>query len=302
MRFAYLTTAYHEPVHLHRLQRSLALGDPESVRFIQFDVSSPQAGRARETDAIVRYTRRRITWGDGSYLDELLGSLAALRDFDWDWLFLLSGQDYPVRPLAELHAEVERSDAIAFSSLSASATSAHDGDRSPITRYFYRYASPQQRWPTWARKASLITAKRIEPLIGERVRLQPRPRAAGPAVGFRKTAVPFSTERPCYQGSEYVAMSRTAVEALLDFVHAEPALVQHLRHTFIPTEAFFTTALRWLFGNDVVDDSLHYMRYGGNANPRLLGAADCDDISKSQRYFARKFTDDSSWVEEAFPQ
>jgi hypothetical protein len=302
MRFAYLTTAYHELEQLSRLQRSLAAGDPEALRFIQFDVSSPSAARAREIDAVVRYTRRGINWGDGSYLDSLLESLAALREFDWDWLVLLSGQDHPIRPLEELHNAIEGSGAVALSGLSASAASVSDGDPEPISRYFYRYASPRQTWPSWLRKASLVAARRVEPMIGERVRLQPRPRGAAPALGRRTTTSPFSAHRRCYQGSEYVAMSRVAVTALLDLVDDEPALINHLGRTFIPTEAFFATGLRWIFGDDVANETLHYVRYGGNANPKMLTIADRGDIAASRFQFARKFADDSAWVEQAFPQ
>src|SRR4051812_49850520 len=47
-----------------------------------------------------------IEWGHGSQLAAILRSLEWLRSYDWDWLVLLSGQDYPVRPVPAIEAEL----------------------------------------------------------------------------------------------------------------------------------------------------------------------------------------------------
>jgi hypothetical protein len=302
MRFAYLTTAYHELGQLGRLQRALAMGDPDGYRFVQFDSTSPFAAQLDAVDADVHFTRAGIAWGDGSYLDALLNSLDIIRSQSWDWLVLLSGQDHPVRPLAELHASVENEGALAFSPLRATAVSVIDGDDEPISRYFYRYATPRHAWPAWARKSALVAGRGAGSISGGRVRLQPRPRGAAPAFGVRSGNHPFSSNRPCHQGSEYVAMSRFAVDALLALAESEPALIGYMRRTFIPTEAFFATGLRWTLRGDVYDRSLHYMHYGGKANPKTLAETDRGTIEGSKQFFARKFIDESEWVEEAFSQ
>lgn len=302
MRLAYLTTAYHEIAQLERLQDALAEGDPDSFRFVQFDKSSPYRDAASQLIDEVRLTRAPIAWGDGSYLSELLVSLREMLSDDWDWFVLLSGQDLPVRPLRELHGALREADVAAYSPLSFSASSFASGDPEPIGRYFYRYRVTGNRWPSGARKVAGLAGRGISAATRSRVRVQPRPRGAGPAIGLRTKHHPFTVDRPCFQGSEYVVMNRDAVERVLDLVSREPAFVRHLSKTFIPTEAFFTTALRWTCGNHVSDETLHFMRYGGRANPRSITPDDRDEIVRSGKFFARKFSDDSSWVEEAFPQ
>ncbi len=52
----------------------------------------------------MRPTSAPCEWGNGTQLDALLESLENLATQSFDWLVILSGQDYPVRPVAELAA------------------------------------------------------------------------------------------------------------------------------------------------------------------------------------------------------
>src|SRR3954451_23746812 len=54
-----------------------------------------------EVDALV-IPPAPVEWGHGSQLAAILRGFAWLRAYEWDWLVLLSGQDYPVRPVAEI--------------------------------------------------------------------------------------------------------------------------------------------------------------------------------------------------------
>ena len=103
-RVAYLVMSYLGPVE--RLVATLRAGSPDAVIAVHHD---PRVRSLGEVDAI-RIEPRPIAWGHGSQLLAVLHGLRVLRDRA-DWFVLLSGQDYPVRSLAEIEAGLHGADA-----------------------------------------------------------------------------------------------------------------------------------------------------------------------------------------------
>ena len=103
-RVAYLVMSYLGPVE--RLIATLRAGSPDAVIAVHHD---PRVRPLGEVDAI-RIEPRPIAWGHGSQLLAVLHGLRVLRDRA-DWFVLLSGQDYPVRSLAEIEAGLHGADA-----------------------------------------------------------------------------------------------------------------------------------------------------------------------------------------------
>src|SRR5262245_46036309 len=98
MKVHYLVTAYHEPQHLRRLCDHLG----KNV-LVQWDSRSPAPDLGSVS---VLCSRAPISWGDGSYLRATLDSFEALDETPFDWLVLLSGQDYPIRPIEDLESHL----------------------------------------------------------------------------------------------------------------------------------------------------------------------------------------------------
>lgn len=300
MRVAYLVTAYRELRHLERLCGALAREDPSALVVVQFDVGSPLAASATELEADVHLTRAPIRWGDGSYVRALLDSLRGLMAEPWDWVLVLSGQDYPLRPLAELHMLLERgtctSYAPAYDRLPAAAPAPD-----LVHRYTYRYWWARRPWP----RALRALARRSDPIVstlsGGRVRIQPRPRGDGPGVGIRRRRTIFSEARPCHMGSDYVAMQRDACASLLRLLDDEPEVLEHFAQSFVPSEALFASVLRWNDPVSVANRNFHFMRFSGRANPRLLVPADLPELWEIGAVFGRKFDDAATWAEELLP-
>src|SRR5262245_25148143 len=98
MRIAFLVTAYRDLEHLQRLCRVLRTEDPSCHVMVQLDVGSPLATSARSLPEVeVLLTSKPVHWGDGSYASEMVRSIRHLMAHEWDWLCVLSGQDYLIR-------------------------------------------------------------------------------------------------------------------------------------------------------------------------------------------------------------
>jgi len=247
----------------------------------------------------VSLTSGPVRWGDGSYSVEIVASLRRLQSKPWDWVVLLSGQDYPIRPLNRLTAALSSTGFVAFCPATEESVSER---RDEIDRrYRYRHYFVPGTWPVAALAMGKKVGTVLEHRTGGAVRVQARPRRAGPAIAVRRQDTIFDARRPCFMGSDYFVASRPAVDAALALLHADPRILAYYRRCFVPSESLFASAFRWTATGPVADDNFHFMRFSGLANPRTITPADLPELSTMDKVFARKFTDDSGWVEQELP-
>jgi hypothetical protein len=103
----------------------------------------------------------------------------------------------------------------------------------------------------------------------------------------RRCATPFSPAAPCRRGSDWVTLSRRAVEVVAG---AGPEWVRHYRRTLVPTESFPHTLLHAAPGLRLSGDTRRFSAWEPHAHrPATLGLADLDRIRASGADFARKF-------------
>ena len=262
-KVAYLILSY---TPAERLVRTLRAGSPGAVIAVHHDDRRRSLG---EVDAL-RIPPRPIEWGHGSQLAAVLRCLRWVRErADFDWLVLLSGQDYPVRPVPEIEGSLTGTDAFIEAAPVAPLRFRRGQEDEFARRYRFRWR------PASARAAAL--AAKADPLL--HVRRLP----SGTFVGL-----PANPPLPPFHGSDWFTLSRPAVDALIE---ARPDVVDHFLHTIVPTEAFAQTVL----ANSplrINGDNRRYVRFEGTAaNPRVLTLADLDAALASGADFARKFDD-----------
>lgn len=301
MRIAYLITAYRELSHLRRLHDVLMEQDPGSIAYVQFDLGSPWVAPARELPFRINLTSFPIRWGDGTYVRALIESLRDLSSQDWDWVAILSGQDYPVRPLGLLRQELETSIHRAYAPVVGRSHGLEPAPAQLIGRYMYRYRWLGTEAPLLVRAAARELDRPLQRASRGRFRLQPRPREGAPGFGVRRQGTFFSDQRPCWMGPDYVVMERSMVRRLLDLLDREPEILRYYDETFVPSESLFTSVLRWIDAAAVADRNFHFMRFGGHANPRRIDPEDLPELWDLGPIFARKFDDRSDWVTTQLP-
>ena len=295
----YLITSYGKTHQLERLVRTLRFLTDGPV-WLRHDYSkaSLHTERIADMSAVILPPTTPVTWGDFSFVDVLLESLRAIEAReDYSWIVILSGQDYPIRPLADLERHLHELDADALLEQTADA---HDPMRYSRRRYdrgtdLYRY-----------RYYSIPTI-RGRPLLSRRtIRRLERIGAAQPVVSFRfigrqdRSMVglrwpmgPFRRPKRPYQGSNWFVLSRHGVRTVLDFVASHPAYSRHYRRTFVPSESFFHSILLNDSDLRIAPDNLHFEDWPlHSSGPRTLTVQDLPDLLKSGRYLARKFDAD----------
>jgi hypothetical protein len=250
----------------------------------------------------VRTTRRPSEWGSGGQLDAVLDSFTSIASEPFDWLVVLSGQDYPVRPVEELAELFAATPHQLFLDTSRNGVvypppPGRDALTYAQERYFYRYrwlpASAWSRFGPRARRSLGAGSQRLARLLSSSgaLRVQRRPENRfSPGLGVRARRHPFTTDRPCRMGSDWFAIARPVYDDLLEQMARSPDLVEHFRRTYLPTEAFFHTFLlpRWDAQN--AGHNLHYLRFvGSRAHPEMVSDDDWAELVDSGAYFARKF-------------
>jgi len=177
----------------------------------------------------------------------------------FDYAILLSGQDYPIKPLQYIREFI-------------------GSHRKQFIESFQ--LDKNNRWST-----------RGGPY-------QASNRTSWYTVYFRSRRLHFPVQRRLplglqpYGGSQWWCLSRDCLAYIDDFIRTNPGGLDYFRHVFIPDECFFQTVVsNSRFGRDVLSDDLHYLDFT-NPNPdypRTFGIVDFERIHLSEKLFARKF-------------
>jgi hypothetical protein len=201
---------------------------------------------------------------------------------------MISGQDYPIRPLPEIERELRDSpyDGYVAGTL-VDPPSWRTRDSDDFTRrYFYRYR-PIPEPGRLGRRA--IAAARPLLALGDT--------PDGALLG-RRCRVPFSATLRCRRGPDWLTLRRRAVEIV---VGAPRELVHHYVRTMCPTESLPQTVLHAAPELKLDGGTRRFTQWADGAwHPDVLGRADLERILASGADFARKFdsTLDSAVLDE----
>jgi hypothetical protein len=289
------TVAYHLETHtnprqVQRLVRTLRAQAPDSPIVVNHDARAPALD-----PALFRGLDVAVQIGVGGYSDLSharrwlqTAQWLAEEGVDYDWLSNLSGQDYPVRPLGDVHRELAASEADAFLEY----FDVFDADQSPwglrlgTTRYTYSH-----------RRVRPLTRRQMKVLRPLQVvnRLQPWGRlttATGLTVG-RRVASPWGRDLRLYGGSFFVTLRRPVVEFMCGWVVDHADVMEHWSHSLAPAEVFFQTALVNDGSFRLVNDCRRYFDFSATRfnHPKTLTSEDLPAVLASGKDFCRKVDD-----------
>jgi hypothetical protein len=281
---AYVVISHRRPDQVLRLARALRAGSPDAPLLIHHD------DRQSQLDVValaglggVQLVRppTAVAWGWASHLDMLLRCFAwALERIPFDWLTVLSGQDYPIRPLAEIERDLLDSPYDGYvEGIYVDPPRRTRGELDEFSRrYFYRYLSIRDPGAVLRRA---IAAARPALLV--------RDMPWGVVLG-RRCAAPFSPALPCRRGADWLSLSRRSVEVVVSAAETRLELMRHYRRTVLPTESFPHTVLHAETALRLSSDTRRFTSWPSrSAHPAVLVAADLDRILSSGADFARKF-------------
>ena len=301
MKIAFLILNHRGPAQLVRLLTTLRSQLPDSPIVVHHDVFNNEIPSAliESIDNVHLLTSgNQVTWGDFSLVDVCSWSLRWMREnIEFDWIVLLSAQDYPIKPLANLADHLARN-----------GTEAVIG-RAPISqlpmfkrmhmrrRYLYRYRPTSVAQPKWLphrmqdvlhriTRVSILALNNLQPLVKIH-----RLDGSSYRIGRRASNAPFDRTWPCWYGSQWFALSRKALNYALDYMADHPETVNYYRGTLVPDESILATIINNAPDLRVANGEVTYTRWANStiSHPDIFRTADFSVLAAAPHYFARKF-------------
>jgi hypothetical protein len=296
---AYYLQTHSRPAQVERLVEVITEGSPGAVVLVGHDVAGQPLDVPRlEAMGDVHVLPQKGGYGDFSHVDRYLEAAGWLdaHGVDYDWLENLSGQCYPLRPIAEIEDTLGSlsSDGYLLYSpvfperVPASADKGAAGYRlvrpfDATMRYDYRH------WQVG--RPSDAKDRLTRPLMALNL-VQPWARVSSAylAVGVRRRRTVFSPDFNCYGGSFFCTLRAACVRYVRDYAKANPDVVAYFRTMLAPEEVFLQSVLvnSGLFS--FTADAKRYIDWAGGSytHPKTLGAEDAPAVLASDAHWARK--------------
>jgi hypothetical protein len=264
---AYLVTSTAAPDRLTRLAAALRAGSPDAVIAVHHDEAcgSPDLPRLRRLEVDVLDATHAPPGSAAEMMMLVRCMRQLLSSARFDWLVLLSADEYPIRPLTETEASLAATEADAVMERHACPVPEGRGETAvdePALRYHYRWSRasgparaagrglatvvgsrpvtitrPDGAWLGVPAKRSPFRSPKRKPLV--------LPIRHNPLANSR-SRLPFGEGLECFYGPRRFALSRDAVAAIDASLTDHPELALYYRDTLDPAESYFHTVL----GND----------------------------------------------------
>lgn len=287
MRVCYHIETHKDPDQILRLARVLRAGSPDCVIHLSHDIEGCQLPGSELANLGVVVSYDRAGYGDFSHVDRHLGAIEWIvrERVQVDWLVNISGQDFPLKPLATIEQELAETQADAL--LEVRDVFSPDGPW-PHHRARSRYYFHHRRLA----HLSLGAKKLLRPLQVLN-RLQPLFRvhvSHGLMVGWR-VRHPFGPEFRLHGGSAFMSLRRPAFEYLYSYAQENSHLLNYFRNTISPVEATFATILANAPSLFLENNCMRYFDFSNSrfGHPKTLSVDDLQSATASGAHFARKF-------------
>ncbi len=285
-RIAFLVLAHTDPEMLARLCRRL-LPYGRIVVHVDRKTSAEPFVRVLPSEVALTNKRLRVSWGGFSMIRATLILMreAMARFPEAERFVLLSGLDYPMRPLDDLVALFEAR---------------------PQHNFIRAYDLLASRWDR-KKILNMRIMDQILPiappgLLGKGVafvnKIQRRIDREAMNWKWRKRDYPFDL-KPA-SGSQWWALTREAMDHVLRFVDENPTFVRYYERSFAPDEHFFHTILLSsplaAHADPIEPFNEHLTAHVANLHhihdslAKTYRLEDWDEIAASDRFFVRKVT------------
>jgi hypothetical protein len=263
----YFIQSHRDPEQINRLIRALRRGSPRGIIVVQHDYAGCSLDPAPivampNTHVLPVHGLRRASFDCQmqSYINVV--DWLERKDIAYDWLVNISGQDYPVAPIARIEASLAAATCDGFLRYWDVGSSESPWSRGQARRrYLYRYWRLPDGTERKLHAFRLLT----------KLRLIHFHLTYGPHVGIRRLRVPFDRHWRCYGGWAWYSLRRAAVQYLARFLQEHPRVMKHYRGTLAAEESLVQTVLVNSGRFNLVNDDLRYIHHAKAAPglPRL---------------------------------
>jgi hypothetical protein len=303
MRIAFLVLNHRPPEQLVRLLTTLRSQLPDSPIVVHHDIFHGEFPREliESIDNVhLVASGKRIVWGDFGQVEVCLWALTWMREhLDFDWMVLLSGQDYPIKPLGGLPDELTAIGADAVFRATPISQLSIGRHMLMRRRYLFQYRSIRGtnglRWlPRGVRDAFrratrpvIVALNMLQPLF--KIYLLPDRKPY--RFGWRARKRPFNRNWPCWHASSWFQLSRGALEYVLDYVDDHPEYVDYCSRTMNADESMLATLVFNSQELRVANRDTTYTRWSNpwSPHPDIFRSTDLAQLTAVAPFFARKF-------------
>jgi hypothetical protein len=294
----YFLQTHTRPAQVARLVRAITVSSPGAVVLISHDADGPALDLAAlRALGNVHVVLNRGGYGDFSHLDRYFRAVDWLdaNGIDYDWLENLTGQDYPLHPVAEIEDTLAATDCDGFLQYSPvfpervppgadRGTAGFTLVRAVDAKMRYDYGHWRLGKPTSAKKhlmRPLMVLNLVQPWI--------RVYNSYASIGVRRRTV-FGPGFYCYGGSFFCTLRAECARYVRDYARANPDMVAFFRATAAPEEVFLHSVLVNSGRFKLNPDYKRYIDWTGctHTHPRTLGIADLPALLASDAHWARK--------------
>lgn len=272
VRVTYLVLVHQESAQLGLLLDALLVdGDDRALVHVDAKANQrPFQTAARRHGDRVRFVKRtrNVRWGDFSAVQVVSDSLReAVESFTGDYYVVVSGADYPIKPVPELRKELESNSAVYMECVEMPSEE-HDKPLSRLDHYFLAFKNRNSR-----------VAYRINDRL---LRHWPKRDIDRGLRGITP-----------YAGASWWAAPHRCAVQMLEFMDRTPHLKRFFRYSQCPDEMFFQTVLKALSEDWPTRPPLTYAdwtrRESNGRSPATLDSTDVDRLAAVPEFFARKF-------------
>jgi hypothetical protein len=244
-----------------------AISHPQVIIYIHIDKKSDLDGSMFPDHVRIVKNSVAVTWKLYSQVTAIINSMNEVvrNEVNFDYLTLISGQDYPIRSMETILDSLAEQAGTEFIHHVPLDQTGWNQARIRFERfYFQSYPGPLIRFG-----GRLIT------FVCDKVRWKRR---------FYKGLRPWG-------GSAWWTLTRPCILYILNLVEKDKGLVSYMMKTIHADEIIFQTiVMNSPFAEKAVSKNFRYMEWvRGNPNPNILTRLDFLKIVESPHHFARKF-------------
>lgn len=270
MKIGYAILAHDHPLNAARLARHLL--EAKGTVAIHFDAKRGSAPIEEITRALgdrsseIIWARRvSVGWGEWSMIEATVNTVSALFDSgkELDYIHLMSGADYPIRPIQEFEAFLDRHRGVNFTESYNLLDKSWVRDGLTVERFQYRHYFNYKRHPR---------------LFGLNWKMQR-------AFGIRRK---LPAGLAPHFGSQWCTLTAESWKTILEAAK-NPAIVKAFNRSWIPDEMFIQTVLS---GSNAPNSNRHLTLYQFTdyGVPLVFCNGHAEHLSQQPFFFARKIS------------
>lgn len=268
MKIANLIMAHKNPNQAARLVRSLA--HPKCDVFIHVDKKVDIEAFRNVTNSNIMFISDRsvCNWGGFSFVQAILKSTKEiLKRGKYDFVNLMSAQDYLLKPIDEIYNFFNNNRGVSF--ISYDVNNETDWWKDAESRY------KQYHLTDFRFRGKYMLQKLLNQTMPER-------------------KIPFSHRLYGSSNSSWWTISTDCAEYLLSYLDNDKRLMRFMRYTWTADEFLIASIImNSPFRARTINNNLRYIAWQpGSPNPITLRSSHFEALAQSDHFFARKFDSD----------